>query len=164
MHNTLFLLCPTDGLEPKILKSFKGKNYFYCSLGNSFSSDVETIEHIKAFIIKNDITSVCFITSMNNKIILDALGKQYYSDIRGLRTFYNQIRIHKRQIEKLCLTNNYNYSILSYFLNKKIKELEYKLGNLAQPLLIRGMIYNRQKNTFQNIYSSLICLEEHVLN
>ncbi|WP_353778374.1 hypothetical protein [Winogradskyella sp. 3972H.M.0a.05] len=165
MHKALFLLCPTDCLESIINDTFKHENYFYTSLGNSFISDTETIENIKELIIQHNIRKIYFVLSDDNKIILDALGGQSFSDIRGLQKFYTEVTRQKERSEVLWQTDNRQFSILSYYLNNKIKELQLELDNLPIHLpRISGKIYFRQKNIFSNIYSDLICIEKHYLN
>lgn len=57
------------------------------------------------------------------------------------------------------------FSILSYFLNYKIKELQLELGSIINSKLkINGKIYNRFENVFENIHPNLICIEKHYLN
>lgn len=43
MHKCLYLVCPTDCLEPIINNTFKQEHYFYTSLGNAFVADSETL-------------------------------------------------------------------------------------------------------------------------
>lgn len=165
MHRTLFLLCPTDYLESTINREFNQENYFYSSLGNSFVMDSETLESIKALIKKHRIQEINFVLSSNNKIIVDALGEQFFSDVKGLKTFYDEVILQRERSEFLWQTNNHQFSILSYFLNNKIKELKLALSDLTNDSIkIRGKIYNNDKNIFRNIYSNLICIEKHFLN
>ena len=165
MRKVLFLLCPTDCLEPIINSTFKYENYFYTSLGNSFVSDSETIKNIKELVRKHNIREIYFVLSNDNKIILDALGGQFFSDIRDLQNFYVEVIRQKEHSEVLWQTNNRQFSILSYYLNNKIKELRLELGHLSNlPIKINGKIHNREDHTFKQIYPDLICLEKHNLN
>lgn len=165
MHNTLFLLCPTDCLEPIINNTFKQENYFYTSLGNSFSSDVKTLEHIKALIVRNNIRKIYFVLSNDNQIILNALEGHFFPEVKGLKTFYNEVTNLKELSETLWLTNNRQFSILSHYLNKKMKELKFQLFTLFNyPIEIKGQIFDRSENTFKNIYTDLICIEKYSLN
>ncbi|BAO77036.1 hypothetical protein [Winogradskyella sp. PG-2] len=165
MDKTLFLLCPTDCLEPIINNRFRQENFFYTSLGNSFSLDFTTLEGIKELITKHDIKDISFVTSNDNKIVLDALGKQSFSKIRGLKKFYGELVRQKEHSEALWEKENLQFAIISYYLNYKIKELGLELNRFTDyPIKIDGKIYDGQKNTFNAIHSNLICLEMHCLN
>lgn len=165
MQNCFFLVCPTDYLEHTITKTFKYENYFYTSLGNSFVYNSKTVEHLKQIIKKYNITEIYFVLSMDNKIVLDALGNSEYSNIGTLDTFYDDIRKQKEHSKISFHSSNRKFTMLSFYLNKKIKELELQLTNLSsQPIKIGGKIYNRNQNAFANIYSDLVCLEKHNLN
>lgn len=166
MPNSLFLLCPTDCLESPINNQFKQENYFYTSLGNSLTYDRETIAHLKESILKNNISEIYFILALDNQIILDALERQDYAHIGRLNSFYGEIAEQKEQLVKVPSYNcNLRFSILSYHLNKKIKELRSKVGDFSKnSLKIKAKIYNRDYNTFTNIYSDLIFLEKYQLN
>ncbi len=165
MYKVLFLLCPTDCLETIVNNTFRHENYFYASLGNSFVSDTETLRRIKELIIKHDIRSIYFVLSSDNQIILDALGKHFFSKVRGLETFYSDITKYKAYSEVMWLEDGHQTSIISYFLNKKIKELQFELHDLIkQPIKVFGKIYKRDENTFKDIYPDLICMENYRLN
>ena len=165
MQKHLFLLCPTDRLEPVINNVFKQENYFYFSLGNSFIVEDNTIESIKQIIKDNHIKEVSFVLSNSNHIVTDALGTQDFSNMRGLRSLYGQITEKKKYSEIFWETDYSQFSVLSYYLNSKIKELQNELGNIINPpLKITGKIYDRFDNIFRNIYSDLICIEKHYLN
>lgn len=165
MQNNLFLLCPTDCLEPIINKRFGYKNYFYVSLGNSFVYNMETLKSIKELILKHHIQEIQFVLSKDNQIVLDALENKDFSNIGALNNFYREIGKEKEHSKKTFKSTNPQFTILSYYLNKKIKELKLQLTNLSnQPIKITGKIYNRDYKTFTNIYSDLICLKKYHLN
>lgn len=165
MPTCFYLVCPTDCLEYTINKKFKYENYFYTALGNSFVFDAKTIKHIKNIIREHHIKEIYFVLSIDNKIILDALGANKFSDIIGLHNFYKDIKRQRKRSMLSLKRGNIQFAILSYHLNKKIKELELQLSDLSNiPIKIRGKIYNKNENTFSNIYSNLVCLEKHHLN
>jgi len=165
MHKCLYLICPTDYLEHTINKKFKCENYFYSSLGNSFTYDCKTIISIKQTIEKHNIMEVCFVLSMDNKIILDALGEQEFVTIRALNSCYNEITNQKEHSQVAFKERNSQFSLLSYYLNNKIKLLQLQFTNsLNIPITIRGKIYNKDHDSFDNIYSDLVCLQKHHLN
>jgi len=167
MQKSLYLLCPTDCLESIINSTFNNKNYFYTSLGNSVMFDnKQTLKDIKELIKKHEIRDISFVLSNTNKIILDALGNKDFLKIRGLNDFYNKITEQKEHsVLSWHTTDNRQFSILSYYLNKKIKELQLELNSLFfEPIRIHGKIYNKKENMFNNIYSDLICIEKYCLN
>lgn len=96
MHKCIYLICPPDCLEYTITKTFKCQNYFYTSLGNSFNQSSRTLESISSIIKKQNIKEICFVLSMDNKIVEYALGNKEYSNIGTLRNFYNEITIQKK--------------------------------------------------------------------
>jgi hypothetical protein len=166
MHKCFYLICPTDCLEYAINNTFKYQNYFYASLGNSFNHDSKTIESIITILKKYNIEEICFVLSMDNKMVLDALGNKEFSNIGTLHNFYNEITIQKER-SKISFQRNYNrrFAVLSFYLNKKIKELELQITNvLNRPIKIGGKIYSKDENTFTNIYSDLLCIEKYNLN
>ena len=114
---------------------------------------------------KNNILEIYFVLSSDNCILLDALGKQYFLAVRGLDNFYYEITGHKERSEASWETHNHQFSILSYFLNKKINELQFELNRLfIDQVKIGGKIYNKQEHIFTNIYSDLICRDFISLN
>lgn len=165
MTNRLYLICPTDYLEPIINRTYRSANYFYSSLGNSFVYDTKTIEYLKHMIKKQNIREICFVLSMDNQFIVDALDNQDFSDIGRLHHFYDEIRKQKKHSEVLWQSNNHQFSIVSYYLNKKIKDFQHELdGMCTDRIKISGKIYNKQAHVFDTIYSHLICLEHFRLN
>jgi len=165
MRKCFYLICPTDCLENTINKTFNYVNYFYMSLGNSFNYDSKTLESINTIIKKNDIKEIYFVLSIDNKLVLDALGKKEFLKIGTLRNFYNEITIQKEHSKISFQKDNCQFAVLSYYLNKKIKELELQLTNLSnESIQIGGKIYSRDHDAFTNVYSDLICLKKYNLN
>jgi len=165
MQKCLYLLCPTDRLELVINQTFKQDNYFYFSLGNSFKVEENTIESIKQIVKEHNIKEISFVLSNNNHIVKDALGTQDFINMRGLSSLYYRIIRQKKYSEIFWGTDYTLFSVLSYYLNNKIKELQSELGYLINnPIRINGKIYDRFDNAFKNIYSDLICIEKHSLN
>ncbi|KAA1245085.1 hypothetical protein [Aquimarina sp. RZ0] len=123
------------------------------------------MEYLRGFIKKHNIRAIYFVLSMDNKIILDALGSNEFSSIGALNNFYKEIRRQKKRSKISFEVGNPQFAILSYYLNKKIKELELQLNNLSKlPIKISGKIYNRNQDAFTTIYPDLVCLEKYHLN
>ena len=165
MQKRLYLLCPTDYLETIVNDAFSCDNFFYYSLGTSFTMEVNSIESIRKLVKKHHIQEISFVLSNNNHIVNDALGKQNFIKMRGLCCLYFQITKQKRYSDLFWQTDYNQFSILSYHLNSKIKELQWELGKTVNsPLEINGKIYDRAHNVFKNIYADLICMGKHSLN
>ncbi|CAL2103105.1 conserved protein of unknown function [Tenacibaculum sp. 190130A14a] len=165
MHSVLYLLCPTDCLETHVNSTFKHQNYFYTSLGNSFTTDYKTIDSLKTLMLEHNIREISVVLSNDNPIFLDALEGQFFTKISGLKHFYSKISNQRRHSEIIWNSDNRKDAILSHFLNNKIKELQDSLGNFPfHSVKINGKIYDRFENSFKNVYSSLTCLEKHSLN
>lgn len=112
MQNNLFIICPTDHLEPVINSLYGCENYFYTSLGNSFTKDVKTMESLKKLIRRKNIGNIFFILSSDNKIVWDALESQYFRDIRGLNELYAQIEAQKKDLQFWMIITIKNYYFL----------------------------------------------------
>ncbi|WP_420399902.1 hypothetical protein [Flagellimonas sp.] len=165
MRRSLYFVCPTDCLEPVINGYFGDKNHYYTSLGNSVVFDMDTIGHLRQLILKHSIQEISFVLSINNPIIVDALENQNFADIRGLNDLYMELVKQKGHSEVLCGGHNRQFIILSYHLNKKIKEFQFVLESLGMnQIKVGGKIYSKEEHTFYKIYSDLVCTEFFSLN
>ncbi|MEX0315227.1 MAG: hypothetical protein AB3N18_13710 [Allomuricauda sp.] len=127
--------------------------------------DEDTSTHIRRLILKYGIKEISFVLSITNPIIIDALENQDFADIRGLSDFYHEVLRQKGYSEVLCGDHKRQFIILSYHLNKKIRELQLVLNGLDMGRLkIGGKIYNNQEKAFNEIYSDLVCTEYFSLN
>ena len=165
MNATLFFLCPTDCLESIINKVYKGKNFIYTSLGNTLTFDSKTLEYIKGLVYEQNIKKIYFVLSEQNKMVVDAMEGQTFSQVRGLQNFNQAIRFHKKQSNLFWNTTDLVFLTLSYYLNQKIMQLQLNLSTeLYQSVNIKGKVYIKSKNTFVDIYPNLVCLTEYNLN
>ena len=165
MNASLFFLCPTDCLESIVNKNYKGKNYFYTSLGNNSSFDLISLESIKALICRHNIRNIYFVLSEQNKIAVDAMEGQTFPKIRGLQNFNNSINQSKKQSELFWKTSEPVFSALSYYLNQKIRQLQLNLSHeLTQSVNLEGKIYIKSQNKFIDTYPDLVCLRKYNLN
>lgn len=164
-RNRLYMICPTDNIEPVIRNRFDGHKCFYTSLGNSFCLDPETLEEIASIIVKADVTEITMVLSDDNCIIGDALNNQDYSKIRGLEEAYSELLMHREEMLATWLDADQYMMLLSYYLNKRIEELRSEMKNAIDPLpKINGLLYSKTKNNFQQIYSDLVCMGSVILN
>ncbi len=158
-------MCPTDCLEARINEQYNTVNYFYTSLGNSFNIDQLSLKNIQELIKKHSIKNIYFVLSSDNRFILDALKGQFSNKIGNLESFYKEIKHQKIISEKTCYTDNNEHLIISHFLNKKINQLHKELANFeANNFHIRGLVYDKYKNSFLTIYSNLTIISKHQLN
>lgn len=165
MPQHLFFICPTDCLEPIIHHTFGHCSCYYTSLGNSVSFDNDTMRQIEQLIKKNKIREISFVLAINNQIVVDALGSQVFSDVRGLPYFYQEITQQKKHSIELWQTSNHQLTVISHYLNRKIKELQFELHSLGiEEIKIGGKIYHPQEGIFNNTYPDLICTEYFSLN
>ena len=165
METTLFLLCPTDCLESKINKEFKGDNLFYSSLANNYSFCMNTVANLEELIINNDIKEIYFVLSTQNKIILDTIAGQSLSQIRGFQNFDHLTNKHKELSELFWNSTDTKRVIISYFNNHKIEQLKENFrSDINRLVRIKGKIFFKTENEFLNINSKLVCLNHLNLN
>ena len=165
MQKHLYFICPTDHLEKVIDNTFNQEHYYFTSLGNSVIFDSNRIGWLSELLTTKNIHEISFVISDDNRIVLDAMKTQDYSGITGLNNFYNYILKQEEYADVLWQTSNRQFLVLSYHLNKKIKELRLGLKyKYAEELKIDGKIYNREEMNFRGIYSELVCKESFGLN
>lgn len=153
MQKHLYFICPTDHLEPIINENLSGENYFYTSLGNSISFDVDTIVQINKLLEEKNITEITFVLSDQNKMVLDAIKGQDFSGVKGLSCFYYEIMRQKRRSQKLWNGENPQIPILTYYLNKKIEELESQISDwMLEGITINSKIYNIENGVFRDAH------------
>ena len=123
------------------------------------------MRQIEALIKKRKINEISFVLSCDNRIVLDALGNQDFLAIRGLSIFYKQVTLQKKQMGLSWKIWDHPSLLLSYHLNKKIRELKLELPDCAiDQLSISGKIYNRQEDIFTDIYPDVVCMEYASVN
>jgi len=161
----LFFLCPTDCLESVINNEYQGSNFFLTSLGISIPYDSSMLKSIKGIINKHNIGEIHFVLSSQNKIVLDAMKEQNFSNIGSLRDFNKLIKLHESQSNLCWKVNDQKLTTLSYYLNQKIITLQLKLSSsLNQHIVLKGKVYKESENTFFDIYPDLFNLKHYNLN
>jgi len=165
MKNHLYFICPTDFLEAVINKTFKQENYFLTSLGNSMSFDIIALGQIKELIVKKNILEITFILSDDNQVLSGNLKNKSKLNFDWLNGINHQIITQKKTSQIVWSTKINPSLIVSYHLHNKIKELRQGLGSLfIDQLRISGKIYNREQNSFDDIFSDLFCIKHFNLN
>jgi len=152
------MICPSDHLEVVIRNNFKGRKYFYSSLGNTLILDDNTLKDIAELVKKHEISEITFILSESNSIVKDALMNQKFIKIYGLYDTYRHLMLHKKHLINTWGIYNQRKIILSYHLNEKIKELKSQLPlYLTNTPNINGELFSRSSNSFTPIYPELVC-------
>lgn len=166
MDKHLFFICPTDHLEVIINNTFKQENYFYSSLANSLMLDIDMVGHLNDLIETTYISEITFVLSDDNKIIREALINKDYADLRGLNKFYNHISYQKKRFGLIVQKQDLTRSLLSYYLNIRIKELNQKLSAswFSGQIKINAQIYERKQSNFLQINSKTFYKECFNLN
>lgn len=165
MHRHLYFVCPTDHIETVINNHFPQDNYYLTSLGNSVNLNSCFIEEINLLMETKQINEITFVLSDNNKMILDALKSQDFKNVRGLKKFYDVIVEQKKRIKAIWLESDIQISIISYYLDLKIRELQTQLSNRSTDVVkISAKIYNGQKNVFNEIYPDIFSFNHFHLN
>ena len=161
MPGHLYFICPTDHLEPVINDVFDQENFFITSLGNSIVFNEDMISEVNELLDLKGIRNIFFVLSDNNRIVLEALEKEY-SEKSGLSELSFKIKRQRKCAEELWNKNNHQIVTLSYHLNDKIRELRQELNSIRMDTTpINGLIYDTCEKTFKSIYSNLI-QENHV--
>ena len=97
-ENCLFLICPTDGMEPLLVKCFKGQAFFYTALGACFEWDMATQESLKKLIGKEKIKQVVLLAKMSNTFFMDKFKVKFnitnYPIQRALQVIEDDIPEH----------------------------------------------------------------------
>lgn len=165
MEKHLYFVCPTDHLESVINNSFEQENYFCSSLGNSIRFYGSTVAQINNIIATKNITEITFVLSDSNPIVMDALSDRDFSELRGLRRFYNEMLRQKQRSKMLWQTNNWQVPILSAYLNMKITELQPKIRRwMMEPIKINGKLYYRKQQLFKELHFDFLCGNNFSLN
>lgn len=165
MNKCIYMLCPTDNLESVIRDKFDGGHYFITSLGNAMPLDNVVKGYISRLIKKERINEITFVLSEDNQIVLDALFKQNYSEVRSLGEAYKGLVDYKAQAQYSWPTHHQHPMILSCHLNKKIRELRSSLEHLVpNQIEINGKLFSKSYNSFRPIYPDLICSNQNILN
>lgn len=165
MQKSLYFVCPTDCMETIITKTFDKEQFFYATLGNCLSLDIDTLTGLKDCIEREQITSVCFVLADDNKIIKEATEGQLFSEIKVLRDLCAELTKQSRHCNLLCEKKNAYIAVLSYYLNKRIEMFNNSISFfLKHPVKLHAKIYQRRKARFINTYHSLFFIENYVLN
>ena len=165
MQKQLYFICPTDYLERVIDNTFQQEKYYYTSLGNSITFDVDTVGQLSELLEAKNISNISFALAYDNRIIRDAVAQQDYSKVSGLKEIYIRIVKQQKQAKHSWQTADRQFLTLSYHLNSKINELKQVLSDTRfSPLPINAIIYSRQLQQFSDIYPDLVCREAVSLN
>jgi len=156
MAKHLFMICPTDFIEPIVRKNFDGQKYFYTSLGNTFNVGQNSVDDLIAVVQKHEIEEITFIISEKNKIILDATQGQKFRNIRGLQHSYERINDKRNLSHQMWSSHEQHILFLSYYLSEKVNKLRKHLrANSLTMLAVNAKIYSQKYNSFRGIYPEI---------
>ena len=165
MHRHLYFICPTDYIETVINNHFPQENYYLTSLGNSVNFNPRFVEEIDLLIETKQISEITFVLSDNNKLVQDALKNQDFKNVKGLKSFYDAIIEQQKRTKAVWQASDIQISIISYYLDLKIRELQTQLSNrFIDGVKISAKIYYKQKNVFNEIYPGIFSLNHFNLN
>ena len=115
------------------------------------------VGQIHLLIEAKDIREITFVLSADNRIVMDALGNQNFANVYGLGDFYHILTKQKGRLKRQWKLSDLRISLLSYYLNTRIKELQPKLSKrLAGQIEINAKIYKKQGEAFHDTYLDLI--------
>lgn len=153
MKSHLYFVCPTDHLEPIIDKESEQKNFFYSSLGNTMVFNNYFASELAELLFNRSIDSITFILSDNNQIFLDALYRQDYPEIKGMKSFYEDITDQKEQLRNMDIeVVDSEIHILKRYLKLKVERLQNCLVDLGfDHLKIDASIFDESNRRFNKI-------------
>lgn len=156
MKRKLYFICPTDHLETIINNKFPEENYFYTSLVNSVDFNLKNTLEISRLIEAKEISEINFVLSINNAFIRDALNKQLYSSLRGLKQFYFSVKEQKEYAKSIWYSNDVRIPIISNYLNSQIRLfLNQTYCENNNNVRVYGKIYNMTETSFEKIHYDL---------
>lgn len=165
MGAVLYLVCPTDSLEPILDHYSDQAAYYYGSLGNAYSFDAIVLEELKHLITTKHITEISFVLSADNAIVLNTSEQVLVSSSNSWQHLYGQIAAQKTQVQKVWQHSENSFLLLSYYLQSKIKELNNQIKHWAIKLpAINGKIYCKPTHSLKTIYTDLILIKDQQLN
>lgn len=165
MQKHLYFVCPTDHLVTVINDEYEQENYFLTSLGNSILLSPEIVEEVNGLVEAKKIREITFVLSDRNRMILDALEHQVYTEIQGLKDFYSAIDQQKVLTDRIWQINDRHIPVVSCYLAAKIRELQQKLrGVVVAPVTVNARIYKRDEQLFSDVLSEVYQMGSFNLN
>lgn len=142
MMTRLFLICPTDFLETKLNKMFKGENYFLTSLANSIDFGSENIGQIKKLLIEKNVEEIIVVIRSDNNLVKEnhllkaCINNKALSNILKNSNQCNRFINHFKRSEDTQMLFN------SCLLNNKVQALQNELKDLDLSISVDPLIYN----------------------
>ncbi len=106
-ENCLFLICPTDGMEPILVERFNGQAFFYTSLGACFEWDLTTQENLIGFIKRRNINHIILLMKVTNTFFINKVKIKYnlanYTVEKTLQFIEDTIPEHLKHWDKTIL-------------------------------------------------------------
>lgn len=153
MQRQLFFICPSDCLEPKINTSYTQENYFYTSLGNAVDFDSNTVLELKQLMLAKNIRRVFFMLSDDNRFIFDSTTRKTSSSIEVVQSLCAVSALENKLVQLFWKKCDTKKVILTNLMNTKIEAFKLALGFSSEELDVKGIIYEKAKNNFNEIQS-----------
>jgi len=103
-ENCLFLICPTDGMEPILANRFNGQAFFYAALGACFEWDIATQQSLAKLIKKRNIKHITLLMKVTNTFFIDKVKVKYnlanYAVEKTLQFIEDKIPEHLKHWDK----------------------------------------------------------------
>lgn len=161
--NILFLICPTDFLETILNSRFKGRNYFYTSLGNNIQlEDESTVGQIKRIIEEKEIQQISIVLKENNTFF-DPLNKRV-NIISSVYQLNKEITKSKVEISKFQNPLDSKKLCISNFLNRKLHNLQRKVSYEFPQISVNAILYNENQQKLISVKHDLISQAQFSLN
>ncbi len=155
---TLFLICPTDFLETTINSRFKGDNYFYSSLGNSFQlSDDLLFGQIKEFLLDKSINRIMLVLKDSNTFFSGKLNESDANSIACIKDIQKDTLKNKTEIAKFSGDLNTQKKLaISKYLNRKTRLLENQLKDEFSSINVKAQLFIEADESFEDVFNPLI--------
>ena len=155
-ENCLFLVCPTDFMEPALRKNCQGQAFFYTALGACFDWNLSTQKNLIGLIKRRNIGQIVLVTKMDNRFFRDKVKVKYnlahFPVEKALQSIEDSLPEHFHHWDKPLP----QLSVLAlHYLNAQKRRLldSEPIGQLIQrkQISIEIQIYDAKKRSFLNM-------------
>lgn len=154
-RNRLFLICPTDHIQKRVLDNFQGCAFFCSALGVYFEFDEETQYKIAEVVGRKGIDEIIFISDFNNIFYRQTHDHSvfgHYSIREALQKTKEKLSIHLQDPRVFSL--NRHLLISNHLKDQRNRLLETSyLGELLEQsnIQVRAYIYYPTEHRFLNL-------------
>jgi len=156
--NCLFLICPTDFMEPVLHKYFKGRAFFYAALGACFKWNKANQKNLVKVIQRQNVKQIVFIAKMNNTFFEDKINVKYnlahYPVEKALQHIEDTLPI-PLFFQHYDATIHKNIALIATYLSAQKNRL-VDTSHLGQAIKnehvkVKCMLYNEERGLFHKI-------------